>query len=57
MRGAIDCLVERPDGRLMVLEFKTGRPRAAHEAQAALYVAALERALGTKAISAQIVYS
>jgi len=57
VRGAIDCLVERPDGRLIVLEFKTGRPRAAHEAQAALYVAALERALGTKAISAQIVYS
>jgi len=57
VRGAIDCLVERPDGRLVVLEFKTGRPRVAHEAQAALYVAALERALGTKAISAQIVYS
>jgi ATP-dependent helicase/nuclease subunit A len=57
VRGAIDCLVERPDGRLVVLEFKTGRPRPAHEAQAALYVAALERALGTTAISAQIVYS
>ena len=57
VRGAVDCLVERPDGRLVVLEFKTGRPRAWHEAQAALYVAALERALGTKAISAQIVYS
>jgi ATP-dependent helicase/nuclease subunit A len=57
VRGAIDCLVERPDGRLVVVEFKTGRPRAAHEAQATLYVAALERALGTKAISAQIVYS
>jgi ATP-dependent helicase/nuclease subunit A len=57
VRGAVDCLVERPDGRLVVLEFKTGRPRAAHEAQAALYVAALQRALGTKAISAQIVYS
>jgi ATP-dependent helicase/nuclease subunit A len=56
VRGAIDCVVERPDGRLIVLEFKTGRPRAAHEAQAALYVAALEHALGTKAISAQIVY-
>jgi ATP-dependent helicase/nuclease subunit A len=57
VRGAVDCLVERPDGRLVVLEFKTGRPRAAHEAQVGLYVAALERALGTKAISAQIVYS
>jgi ATP-dependent exoDNAse (exonuclease V) beta subunit len=56
IRGAVDCLVERPDGRLVVLEFKTGEPRPEHQAQANLYVEALGQALGSTAISAQIVY-
>jgi ATP-dependent helicase/nuclease subunit A len=56
VRGAIDCVIELPEGRWVVLEFKTGRPRAVHEAQVGLYVAALAQALGTEAISAQIVY-
>jgi hypothetical protein len=29
--------VEKPDGELAVLEFKTGRRRPEHEAQTALY--------------------
>ena len=37
VRGTIDCLVCQPDGNISVLEFKTGRPRPEHEAQAALY--------------------
>jgi ATP-dependent exoDNAse (exonuclease V) beta subunit len=56
IRGAVDCLVRLPDGRFIVLEFKTGRPCPEHEAQAALYVLALGQALGTAEISAQMVY-
>jgi ATP-dependent helicase/nuclease subunit A len=37
VRGAIDCLVRRPDGEIAILEFKTGRRRPEHEAQTALY--------------------
>ena len=40
VRGAIDCLVRRADGRLTVVEFKTGRPREAHQRQLDLYVRA-----------------
>ncbi len=40
LRGTIDCLVECGDGRVVVLEFKTGRPRASHQQQLDLYVRA-----------------
>jgi ATP-dependent helicase/nuclease subunit A len=41
VRGTIDCLVERADGGLTVVEFKTGRPRDAHRRQLDLYVRAV----------------
>jgi hypothetical protein len=37
VRGTIDCLVQKSDGDVAVLEFKTGRPRPEHDAQTALY--------------------
>ena len=40
VRGAIDCLVVRPDGEVIVVEIKTGRPAPWHHAQLALYVRA-----------------
>ena len=40
LRGAIDCIVVRPDGSVAVVEFKTGRRRPVHEAQLDLYVEA-----------------
>ncbi|MGE5815966.1 MAG: UvrD-helicase domain-containing protein [Acidobacteriota bacterium] len=40
LRGSIDCLVQRPDGSVLVLEFKTGRRSAAHEKQLEIYVTA-----------------
>ena len=40
VRGTIDCLVEKPDGSILVVEFKTGRVRPIHERQLDLYVAA-----------------
>ncbi len=40
IRGAIDCLVRTPDGRVVVVDFKTGAPRAEHAAQVEWYVRA-----------------
>jgi ATP-dependent helicase/nuclease subunit A len=42
IRGSIDCLVRREDGRLAVVELKTGRPRSAHQRQLDLYVRAAQ---------------
>jgi ATP-dependent exoDNAse (exonuclease V) beta subunit len=40
VRGVIDCLVRRPDGSVVVVEFKTGERRPEHERQLADYVSA-----------------
>ena len=40
VRGTIDCVVEKPDGSILVVEFKTGRVRPTHQRQLDLYVAA-----------------
>ncbi len=40
LRGAIDCVVVRPDGSIAVVEFKTGRRRPIHQAQLDLYLEA-----------------
>jgi ATP-dependent exoDNAse (exonuclease V) beta subunit len=56
VRGVIDCVVVTPDGRATLVEFKTGGPRPEHEAQAAIYAAALRGALGIEAVDVKIVY-
>jgi ATP-dependent exoDNAse (exonuclease V) beta subunit len=40
LRGTIDCLVRSLDGAVIVVEFKTGRRRAAHQLQLDVYVQA-----------------
>jgi ATP-dependent helicase/nuclease subunit A len=40
VRGAIDCLLLRPDGDVVVVEIKTGKPATWHDAQLDLYVRA-----------------
>jgi ATP-dependent helicase/nuclease subunit A len=40
LRGTIDCLIHASDGSVIVLEFKTGRPRPEHRMQVDLYVSA-----------------
>lgn len=40
VRGAIDWLLRWPDGRLAVVEVKTGSPRDSHQRQLELYMAA-----------------
>ncbi len=56
VRGRIDCLVERPDGTLLVLEFKTGRPRAEHREQVELYREALGPLFPGRLIETRILY-
>ena len=56
VRGRIDCVVRHADGRLTILEFKTGQRRPEHEAQAAIYVDALRAAMPDSNVSARIVY-
>ncbi len=44
VRGVIDALVWGEDGRVAVIELKTGPSRPEHDAQLALYVEAMRRA-------------
>ena len=55
-RGTIDCLARAPDGRITVLEFKTGQARPEHERQLDLYVAAVQTMFPTTAVEGQLVY-
>ena len=56
VRGTIDCLVEKPDGELAVLEFKTGRRRPEHEAQTALYQQAAAALFPGRRVVTQLLY-
>jgi ATP-dependent helicase/nuclease subunit A len=56
VRGVVDCLIRHRDGRMTILEFKTGDRRAEHETQARLYAEAIHAALGGPAIALKILY-
>jgi ATP-dependent helicase/nuclease subunit A len=56
IRGVVDCLVVAPDGGVTVVEFKTGRPRPEHEAQAAVYKEAIAALFGADRVIVKIVY-
>ncbi len=55
VRGTIDCLVKSAD-RVTVLEFKTGRPRPEHAAQAEIYRQAAMLIFHGAAVDARLVY-
>ena len=57
LRGTIDCLIRTASERMMVLEFKTGRPRDDHRVQLELYRRAAERLFPALSVDAQLVYS
>jgi len=56
LRGTIDCLVQRDDGSIAVLEFKTGKRRASHDEQLALYVDAVRTLFPGAVIEGHLVY-
>ncbi len=57
LRGTIDCLARTADGRIIVLEFKTGRPRAEHARQLDAYVAAARAMFPAAAVEGRLVYA
>jgi ATP-dependent exoDNAse (exonuclease V) beta subunit len=57
VRGTIDCLVRTPDGEIAVLEFKTGRRRAEHDAQTAVYQQAAVALFPGSRVVTQLLYA
>jgi ATP-dependent helicase/nuclease subunit A len=57
VRGTIDCVVEHDTGVIQVLEFKTGRPSAAHEDQLAVYVKAAEQLFPGRRVEGKLIYA
>jgi len=56
VRGTIDCLIASND-KVTVLEFKTGRPRPEHQAQAEVYRAAAEALFPALTVESRLVYT
>jgi RecB family exonuclease len=56
LRGAVDCLVRLPEGEVVVLEFKTGRPRPEHQQQLDLYVRAMTAVFAGAAVRGRVCY-
>jgi len=57
IRGAIDCLIRRPDGSIRVLEFKTGRRREHDALQAEIYRRAAAAVFPDRVIEIDVLYS
>jgi ATP-dependent exoDNAse (exonuclease V) beta subunit len=57
LRGTIDCLVVGPDGTVVVVEFKTGRPRVSHQQQLDIYVDAARLLFPGASVSGQLIYA
>jgi ATP-dependent exoDNAse (exonuclease V) beta subunit len=56
LRGTIDCLVRREDGSVVVVEFKTGRPRPEHQRQIGIYVDAARALFPAASVEGKLVY-
>jgi hypothetical protein len=56
IRGTIDCVVQKDDGSLLVVELKTGRRREADERQLELYVRAVSALGGGGSVSGLLLY-
>jgi ATP-dependent exoDNAse (exonuclease V) beta subunit len=56
VRGTIDCLIASSD-RVTVLEFKTGKPRNEHRAQAEVYRIAAQALFPGVPVESRLVYT
>ena len=56
LTGAIDCLAKVGDGRVRVLEFKTGPPRPEHTWQLEQYVAAARAMFPGMGVEGRLIY-
>jgi ATP-dependent exoDNAse (exonuclease V) beta subunit len=57
VRGSIDCLAVQVDGRVVVVEFKTGKPHAWHTAQLDLYVRAARALFPKRPVERRLIYA
>ena len=57
IRGAIDCLIRRPDGSIRLLEFKTGRRREQDTLQAEIYRRAAAAIFPDHVIEMDVLYT
>jgi ATP-dependent exoDNAse (exonuclease V) beta subunit len=57
VRGVIDCLVQRADGSVAVVEFKTGARRPEHEQQLAIYLTAARALFPASAVDGVLIYA
>ena len=56
LRGVIDCLACRPDGRVVVVDFKTGTRRAADRRQLRAYIDAVRSMYPGSGVEGCLVY-
>jgi ATP-dependent exoDNAse (exonuclease V) beta subunit len=56
VRGSIDCLVLQPEGKVTIVELKTGRPRATDRLQMAVYERAVQAMFPESQIEAALVF-
>ena len=56
VRGAIDCLIRKSDGSIVVLEFKCGAPQRLHQIQLDLYVRAAGSMFPDAPVEGRLVY-
>ena len=57
VRGTIDCVAIDENGRVTVVEFKTGSKRPSHEAQLALYVRAAQTVFPNVEVTGRLIYN
>ena len=56
LRGTIDCVLQRADGRLSVIELKTGEPQPHHRRQLSLYVDAARNLFPETEVDGRLLY-
>ncbi|MEQ1758224.1 MAG: UvrD-helicase domain-containing protein [Vicinamibacterales bacterium] len=57
IRGTIDCLARLDERNVLVLEFKTGRPRPEHDDQVALYCRAARALFPACHVDSRLIYA
>src|SRR5207249_180808 len=57
LRGTFDCLIQRRDGSISVLELKTGRPMPEHDRQLATYLAAARALFPGATVEGTLIYA
>ncbi len=57
LRGSIDCLIRKPDGSVLVIEFKSGQRQPAHQAQLDSYIEAAQLMFPGSRVEGRLIYA